>query len=150
MLYCYTRAENNWCLSLVSCPWFPLVSHKGDADFSRRIAYFKSRFTRTYVAGGGSEQPRSRSCLRQRARGIWQRRFWEHTIRDLEDLRRHFDYVHYNPVKHGYVGCPHAWPHSSFDRFVAESRYERTWCCRCDGIAVPAMEFDDIAHAAGE
>jgi putative transposase len=123
---------------------------EGDADFSGRMTYVKSRFTRSYLAGGGDEQPRSRSRLRQRARGVWQRRFWEHAIRDLEDLHRHFDYMHYNPVKHKYVKCPHAWPHSSFHRFVAERRYERTWCCQCDGIAVPTMEFDDIAHSVGE
>ena len=90
----------------------------GDADFSRRITYIKSAFTRSFLAAGGSEQPRSTSRLRQRSCGVWQRRFWEHTIRNSEDLNRH-----YNPVKHKYVCCPHAWPHSTFHRFVAQSRY---------------------------
>ena len=124
---------------------------KGDADFPVRIANIKAGFTRMYLASGGLEQSRSDSRLRQRTRGVWQRRFWEHTLRDEEDLRRHFDYVHYNPVKHKYVACPHAWPHSSFHRFVAENRYEKQWCCRCDGEPAPSkMDWDDIAKAAGE
>jgi putative transposase len=80
----------------------------GDSDFSRRITSIKSTFTRSFLAAGGTEQSRSRSRLRQRTRGIWQRRFWEHTIRDEDDRIRHLDYIHYNPVKHQYVDCPHA------------------------------------------
>ena len=61
-------------------------------------------------------------------------RFWEHTIRDGDDLNRHFDYVHYNPVKHKYVCCPHAWPHSTFHRFVLRRiATEGDWCCLCSG-----------------
>ena len=71
-----------------------------------------------------TEQRRSDSRVRQQARGVWQRRFWEHTIRDEDDLHRHFDYVHYNAVKHKQVTCPHLWPHGSFHRFVAGKRYE--------------------------
>ena len=123
---------------------------EGDADFSVRIGHIKARFTRDYLASGGAEQLRSASRLRQRARGVWQRRFWEHTVRDEEDLRRHLDYVHYNPVKHEYVACPHAWPHSSFHRFVTEKRYEKGWCCRCDGKPATEPDFEDIARAAGE
>jgi putative transposase len=47
-------------------------------------------------------------------RGIWQRRYWEHTIRDDQDYAAHFDYIHFNPVKHGLVGHPADWPHSTF------------------------------------
>jgi putative transposase len=97
---------------------------KGDADFSVRITNIKSNFTRMYLANDGVEETQSRSRRRQRSRGVWQRRFWEHTIRDLDDLNRHFDYIHYNPVKHGYATCPHAWPHSSFHRFVTDGRYD--------------------------
>jgi putative transposase len=123
---------------------------EGDFDFSRRITNIKSTFTRSFLAAGGDEQPRSHSRLRQRARGIWQRRFWEHTIRDETDRIRHLDYIHYNPVKHGYVPCPHAWPHSSFHQFVSQQRYESDWCCQCKGRILPAMNFDDIAKSAGE
>jgi putative transposase len=122
----------------------------GDSDFSCRITSIKSTFTRLFLAAGGTEQSRSGSRLRQRSRGIWQRRFWEHTIRDEDDRIRHLDYIHYNPVKHQYVDCPHAWPHSSFHRFVSQGRYEQDWSCQCDGRVVPAMDFDDIARLAGE
>jgi putative transposase len=123
---------------------------KGDSDFSSRIANLKSNFTRNYLAAGGTEQNRSRSRMRQRARGVWQRRFWEHTVRDSSDLRQHLDYIHYNPVKHGHALCPHAWPHSSFHRLVAENRYDQTWCCQCDGRPVKPVKFDEIARYAGE
>jgi putative transposase len=122
----------------------------GDSDFSRRITSIKSAFTRSCLAAGHHEQPRSRSRLRQRSRGVWQRRFWEHTIRDENDRIRHLDYIHFNPVKHEYVDCPHAWPHSSFHQFVIQQQYEPDWCCQCDGRIVPAMSFDDIAKSAGE
>jgi len=60
----------------------------------------------------------SRSRLRKQERGIWQRRFWEHAIRDEEDFRRHVDYIHFNPVKHGYVQKVADWPYSSFHQYV--------------------------------
>ena len=123
---------------------------EGDGDFSGRVAYFKSRFTRSYLGAGGVEQPRARSRARQRARAVWQRRFWEHTIRDERDLNLHLDYIHYNPVKHGLVGCPHAWQHSSFHRFVAAGRYDRAWCCQCEGHAVVPLDFGEIADTCGE
>jgi putative transposase len=123
---------------------------KGDADFSIRVTNLKSAFTREYLANGGAEQDRSESRVRQRARGVWLKRFWEHTIRDGDDLLRHFNYIHYNPVKHKYAGCPHAWPHSSFNRFVAEGRYAAEWCCQCGGGLAACVEHDDIARAAGE
>ena len=56
--------------------------------------------------------------------GIWQRRFWEHTIRDENDFCSHCDYIHYNPVKHGYAQAPNQWPYSSFRPFVQAGFYE--------------------------
>lgn len=122
-----------------------------DDDYPTRLANLKSNFTRAYLAAGGAERPRSASRIRQRTRGVWLKRYWEHTIRDAEDLRHHFDYVCYNPVRHGLVGCPHAWPHSSFGRLVAAARYPADWRCRCDQPPLPEPpEFDAIAQAAGE
>jgi len=121
-----------------------------DADFSIRITNLKSNFTRRYLAAGGAEQSRSQSRLRQRTRGVWQRRFWEHTVRDPTDLRHHLDYIHYNPVKHEYARCPHEWPHSSFHRFVAEKCYERNWCCQCAGPVIEPIKLDEIARSARE
>ena len=63
----------------------------------------------------------------KRERGIWQRRYWEHQIRDDEDLSRHVDYIHINPVKHGYVARAADWPHSIIHRFVAQGFVTKDW-----------------------
>jgi putative transposase len=70
---------------------------------------------------------RSSSKLAKREKGIWQRRFWEHVIRDDDDLSRHVDYVHFNPVKHGYVSRACDWAHSSFHRYVARGLLPLDW-----------------------
>ena len=57
----------------------------------------------------------------------WQRRFWDHIIRDQADLNRHLDYIHYNPVKHGYVGNPAEYAYSSFRAYVARGSYAENW-----------------------
>ena len=58
---------------------------------------------------------------------VWQRRYWDHIIRDQDDFNKHFDYVHYNPVKHGYVDDPTKWKYSSFSRYLAEGIYSEGW-----------------------
>jgi putative transposase len=88
-----------------------------DADFSVRWGLIKSAFTR-----GLEEKFRSPSKILKREKGIWQRRYWGHAIRDEGDLNRHIDYIHFNPVKHGHVARVADWPHSSFHRYV-----ERGW-----------------------
>jgi putative transposase len=72
---------------------------EGDTNFPLRWSLIKSRFSR----GLSSDPRRSASKIKKREKGIWQRRYWEHAIRNDADLARHVDYVHYNPVKHGYV-----------------------------------------------
>ena len=121
-----------------------------DHDFSRRWAYLKKTFTQSWLNEGGSEQPISASRRKNRRRGVWQRRFWEHTVRDETDFQRHCDYIHHNPVKHGLATCPHAWAHSSFNRCVREGYYEADWHCLCNGQASPAPRFDDLATTAME
>ena len=69
----------------------------------------------------------SDSRIKRRERGIWQRRFWEHMIRDENDFNRHLDYIHWNPVKHGYVTNVIDWPHSSFHKFVKMGWYSENW-----------------------
>jgi len=58
---------------------------------------------------------------------VWQNRFWDHIIRDQKDLNRHIDYIHFNPVKHGYVNSPYDWPHSSIHKYYEEGFYSRDW-----------------------
>jgi putative transposase len=128
----------------------------GDADFSTRWARVKRSFTRAWVAAGGWEGAVSDSRRQNRRRGVWQRRFWEHVIRDETDLRRHLDYIHYNPIKHRLADCAHAWQWSSFHRLVREGAYDPTWCCGCGGrapVAVPdfgGLDTEGIEAAFGE
>lgn len=106
---------------------------QGDTNFSTRWRLIKSRFTITYRDRGGSESGRSRSRIRQGERGIWHRRFWEHVVRDEEEYNRLCDYIHFNPVKHGHVKCPHSWAYSTFRRFVTNGDYDVDWQCICRG-----------------
>ncbi len=122
----------------------------GDTDFSRRWAFLKKTFTRSWLAGSGREQPVSTSRCKNRRRGVWQRRFWEHAIRDEGDFERHCDYVHHNPVKHGLEECPHAWQYSSFHHFVGEGYYEPDCHCLCNGQTTPPPSFDDLSATALE
>lgn len=96
----------------------------GDADFSRRWKVIKFGFCRRL--------PRTEArTTRQRTRGergIWQRRYWEHLIRDDADYRNHFDYIHFNPLKHGHVSHLIDWPYSSFHRAVRLGIYPPDWC----------------------
>jgi putative transposase len=114
----------------------------GDDRYSLRWRWIKREFTRGWLALGGAEQQRWTARIRERRRGIWQRRFWEHTIRDEIDLENHFDYVHFNPVKHGHVARVRDWPWSTFHRWVAREHYNIQW----GAGYVPA----DLPGSAGE
>jgi len=103
-----------------------------DTNYSRRISHIKRLFTRAYLAAGGKEMDVPEGQERKRHRGVWQRKFWEHTIRDARDFQMHMDYIHVNPVKHGFVERPADWPWSSFHRYVREEWYEPDWCGRCE------------------
>ncbi|RMG33452.1 MAG: transposase [Gammaproteobacteria bacterium] len=96
----------------------------GDTDFGRRWALIKAGFSRAIPA----QEHRSASRIRRGERGVWQRRFWEHLIRDQDDLSRHVDYIHWNPVKHGWVRRVGDWPHSSFHQYVRRGIYPEDWC----------------------
>jgi putative transposase len=95
---------------------------ESDADFSTRWNLIKGGFSR-----GLDAQPRSASKIVKREKGIWQRRYWEHAIRDDAGLDRHVDYIHFNPVKHGHVTRVADWPHSSFHRYVERGLLAADW-----------------------
>ncbi len=82
---------------------------EGDQDFPNRWRLIKSSFSR----GLARSEPVSASRKAKGERGIWQRRYWEHTLRDEGDFERHVDYIHFNPVKHGHAPSVEAWPYSS-------------------------------------
>ncbi len=94
-----------------------------DTNYSTRWSLIKSRFSR----GVSADPARSVSKIAKRDKGIWQRRYWEHMIRDDRDLERHIDYIHFNPVKHGLVARVADWPHSSFHRYVADGTLPADW-----------------------
>jgi len=99
----------------------------GDDDYSTRWSAIKEDFTRQFLRGGGQEASVSDSRRFKRERGVWQRRFWEHTCRDEADLKRFVDYIHWNPCKHGLVRQVSDYPWSSFHRFVRGGEYEEDW-----------------------
>jgi putative transposase len=96
---------------------------EGDRDFATRWRLIKSTFSRNFAAG----EPILASRAAKSERGIWQRRYWEHTIRDEDDLARHVDYVHINPMKHGLVKRVRDWPYSSFHQMVRLGIYPEDW-----------------------
>jgi putative transposase len=106
---------------------------KGDADFSTRWRLIKSYFSRQIGLVGWVEERKptntttSASRLRKNEKAIWQRRFWEHLIRNQEDLRRHVDYIHYNLVKNGLTKTLGDWEYSSFHRYVEKGIYGIKW-----------------------
>ena len=97
----------------------------GDTDFSRRWRRIKQRASHGLRKSSELTGP------------FWQSRFWEHWIRDGDDLQRHIDYIHYNPVKHGLVASPADWNASTFHRFVAKGVYAADWGGPDDMIDVP-------------
>ncbi len=96
---------------------------QGDRDYPGRWRAIKSAFSKALPGLGAPSEP----MARRGERGIWQRRYWEHTIRDAGDYTAHMDYTHFNPVKHGYVSQAADWPYSSFHRCVAAGLYPSGW-----------------------
>ena len=96
----------------------------GDAAYTRRIQLIKARFTLHLVRAGVNLVRDARGEYR-----LWQKRFWEHTIRDDRDFEAHVNYVHINPVKHGYVARAVDWPHSTIHRYVRKGSMPADWAC---------------------
>ncbi len=115
----------------------------GDDDYALRWKRIKERFSKSYLAAGGTESVRGASRIVRNERGIWQRRFWEHAIRDENDFERHFDYIHYNPVKHGYVNHPIDWQYSTLHRWTKVGVYSPDW-------GRGPLTFDDLDETAME
>ena len=108
---------------------------ENDFNFSTRWRLIKAHFSRSLPVGEAISASRGRKG----ERGIWQRRLWEHTIRDETDFARHMDYIHYNPVKHGHVMAVGEWPHSSFHRCVERGLYQPDWAV---GEDIRELEFE--------
>ncbi|OQA00553.1 MAG: Transposase IS200 like protein [Planctomycetes bacterium ADurb.Bin401] len=93
----------------------------GDADFSIRWSSIKALFTREYSKQAGNSIE-NKSRIKHREAMIWQRRFWEHQIRDETDLQNHINYIHYNPVKHNLVTNVSDWPWSTYHKFAKQNK----------------------------
>jgi putative transposase len=106
-----------------------------DNDFPLRWRLIKANFSRSLPSG----EAVSLSRLSKGERGIWQRRYWEHALRDEEDFRRHADYIHFNPIKHGHVGRVKDWPYSSFHRMARLGVYPEDWAAAPDGYQEPGF-----------
>ncbi len=145
--------RNRWPMTMLA--WVLLPEHlhaiwslpSGDTDYVRRWAWIKKEFTKSWLSAGGTEQQVSTGRSNDGRRGVWQPKYWEHTIESEHDFERHFDYIHYNPVKHGHVTCPGDWPWSTFHRWVNAGVYPKNWAC---GHREKPMIFDDIADTVGE
>jgi putative transposase len=109
----------------------------GDADFATRWRLIKTWFTRHVDAALHSAVNTARA--RKGEQAVWQHRYWEHLLRVERDFIRHVEYIHFNPVKHGYVLSPIEWPYSSFGRYVEDGRYAQDWGC-CE------MDFSGVGH----
>ncbi|MBE7560388.1 transposase [bacterium] len=113
---------------------------EGEANYSIRWGRIKRRFSQLYRAAGLPMPNVGASMGKRREGGLFQRRFWEHTLRDEDDFKAHLDYIHYNPIKHGHTVCAHAWPYSSFTKWVERGEYAADWLCNCSGrppVATP-------------
>lgn len=98
-------------------------------DYSKRGSIIKRTFSKKYLAAGGEELQQSNSRRKKRESGVWQRRFWEHFIRDREDFYNHMHYIHYNPVKHEYCEHPEQWPYSTYQTYRDKIYHGFDWSC---------------------
>jgi len=137
----------NW--PFVIDAWVMLPDHlhciwtlpEGDADFATRWNLIKRRTSKALKGAYFTDGLMTASKSAHRELTFWQRRYWEHRIRDERDFERHVDYIHYNPVKHGQATAPANWPYSTFHRYVEQSMYPLTW-----GSGAPIHLPDDTGH----
>ncbi|NEO34659.1 MAG: transposase [Symploca sp. SIO3C6] len=109
----------------IHCIW---TLPPNDSDYSTRWRLIKSDVTRHGASQLKVNAARSESRQKRGEQNLWQRRFWEHWIRDEADFMRHCDYIHFNPVRHGLCDRPLDWQYSSFHRYVAMGVYDANWC----------------------
>ncbi len=122
----YPFAVEAWVLlpDHLHCIW---ALPDGDMDFSKRWGLIKAGFSKRAQGMLDDKPQESASRIKHRESTIWQRRFWEHRIRNQEDYRRHMDYIHFNPVKHELVEHVRDWPYSTFHRYVEAGVYPGSW-----------------------
>jgi len=110
----------------------------GDADFSKRWGLIKRRVSLVCRDSYNRPEWLSSSKKKHRESTLWQRRFWEHQIRDHKDFNQHIDYIHYNPTRHGLCKQPDQWPYSTLHRYIKEERYPLDWAAH--------VSFGDVGY----
>ncbi len=129
----FVEVRQRWAFDMFACVLLPDHLHcvwalpPGDDDFPLRWANIKRRFTQGYLSSGGTALPVTDSRRRHNERGVWQPRYWEHRVRDENEMYAYRDYIHLNPVKHGYVRDPLDWPWSSVHRHLQLGWLDRDW-----------------------
>jgi putative transposase len=106
----------------IHCIW---TLPENDGDYPTRWRLIKNYFSHNLSMEPEFTISASRKSKREKV--VWQRRYWEHLIRDESDLRMHIEYIHYNPVRHELVKSPMDWPYSSFHRYVKQGLYPADW-----------------------
>jgi REP-associated tyrosine transposase len=137
------------CYGFEILAWVLLPDHlhciwklpEGDRDFSVRWRFIKTNYSKKAKVYVANPQPNSPSRSAKSELPIWQRRFWEHAIRDEEDLVKHFEYIHYNPVKHNLVKHPRDWPWSTYHGYLAKGFYSGSEQCP-DFESFPAEDYE--------
>lgn len=130
---CLKICNERWPFETIAIVLLPEHMHmiwrlpENDPDYSKRIGWIKKEFTKSWLRLGGQEQNITTSQQHDRRRGVWQKKYWEHLLRDELDLQHHIDYIHYNPVKHGLVSTPVSWAWSSFHKAVKQGLYTSDW-----------------------
>lgn len=104
-----------------------LIKPENNNNYSKIILLIKRTFSKNFDTNDIVDYELKESNIKRKERDIWQRRFWEHTIRDEDDLYRHIDYIHYNPMKHCQIS-PKDWKYSTFNIFIKKGYYEINWC----------------------
>lgn len=121
-----------------------------DHNYSYRVSRLKVLFTKSFRGKKYQAENISNSRLKHRESDVWQRRFWEHTIKNENEFENFLNYIHYNPVKHGLVSCPHFWKYSSFQTSVNKGIYEDDWACICHQKKPKIPDFSTIINYTGE
>ena len=121
-----------------------------DTNYSKRLGRIKVAFTHSLRGKRSLPKNLPRSRQLRRESDVWQRRFWERTVWSEEDFQRYIEYIHYNPVKHGLVSCPHLWQYSSFHSWVRQGVYADDWGCICHGKLLQIPDFSAIVNYVGE
>jgi putative transposase len=129
----WSTIHKKYPFTLVACCLLPEHLHciwtmpENDSDYSMRWKGIKGLFSKEYNKVVRPVVKLSKSMKKKREAGIWQRRFWEHTLCRQEDFNAHIDYIHYNPVKHGLVKNVSDWPWSTFHKYVKQGIYPADW-----------------------